>query len=240
MSDKKLAVIKAGDTFTEIVDTQGDFEDWIIQGLGVESDLCLVVNAEKKETLPDPDSIAGAVISGSHAMVTESLDWSLALESWTRKMVKAEVPLLGICYGHQILAKAMGGIVDFHPKGAEVGTTEITRLPEGENDALFGIIPDTFWGHVVHSQSVIELPEKAILLAENEFEPHHGFRIGKAAWGVQFHPEFDSAATSKYIRFMAEKVKQQGQDPEDLVNKVEATPWSAALLKEFATLVFGK
>lgn len=234
--DRPLVVVKAGDTFPELIREYGDFEDWIIKGLGCDASCCQVVNVEKGEALPGPGGLRGAVISGAHSMVTQDLDWSLALEAWTREMM-AEVPLLGICYGHQILARAMGGTVDFHPRGTEIGTREIYCLPACESDPLFKAMPKTFKAHVFHSQSVTQLPDSTVLLAKNEFEPHQAFRAGKAAWGVQFHPEAFAAATRGYILNLADTVRGQGQDPELLIGDLDETPYAAALLKRFGDLV---
>ena len=236
---KPLAVIKAGDTFPDLAGDNGDFEDWIIRGMGRDSALCPVINAEKEEPLPAPETLAGAVISGSHAMVTQDLDWSLVLERWTVEMVRAGVPVLGICYGHQILARATGGRVDFHPEGAEVGTTEVTCLPACETDPLFKGMPGRFKAHVVHSQSVVELPGQAVLLVRNDYEPHHAFRVGKAAWGVQFHPEFFEAVSRGYTLKMADTLTAQGQDPERVLAGIKATPDAADLLRRFGDLVLG-
>ena len=115
MADGHAYVIKAGDTFPDLIEQMGNFEDWIISGTGLAPERVRVVNAEAGEALPDPETVRGAVISGSHSMVTQGLAWSLALEDWARQMIAAKVPLLGICYGHQIMARAMGGRVDFHP-----------------------------------------------------------------------------------------------------------------------------
>jgi len=237
--DPPLIVVKAGDTFPELIRAFGDFEDWIIQGLGPAC-RCRVVNVEKGEALPPPGELCGAVISGAHSMVTQNFDWSLKLEAWTRDMVDAQIPLLGICYGHQILARTMGGRVDFHPDGAEIGATEISCLSECKTDPLFSSLPETFKAHVFHSQSVIQLPEDAVLLARNEFEPHHAFRMGKAAWGVQFHPEAFAAATRGYILNLADTVKDQGQNPDQLIDSLEDTPHAAALLRRFGRLTRDK
>jgi len=237
-SDLPLVVVKAGDTFPELIREYGNFEDWIIQGLGRDRSCCRVVNVEKGEELPGPGDLRGAVISGAHSMVTQDLGWSLALEAWTREMLGARIPLLGICYGHQILARAAGGTIDFHPRGSEIGTREIVCLPACKADPLFKRLPQTFKAHVFHSQSVIQLPDTAVLLARNEFEPHQAFRVGEAAWGVQFHPEAFAAATRGYILNLADTVRSQGNDPNELINELEETPYAADLLKGFGDLVF--
>ncbi|WDP89919.1 MAG: glutamine amidotransferase [Desulfobacter sp.] len=236
MVEPCLLVIKAGGTFPEMARELGDFEDWIIRGLCVPPGRCRVADVERGDALPGPETVLGAVISGSHAMVTEEAAWSLALENWTRRAVAGGMPLLGICYGHQVLARAMGGTVDFHPQGTEIGTVDISCLEACRTDPLFSRLPDTFKGHVVHSQTVTGLPAGAVPLAANTFEPHHAFRIGEVAWGVQFHPEFDESAEQGYIRNLSEKARAQGQDPDQLVAAVRETPHAAALLKGFGEL----
>ncbi|MCG8637659.1 MAG: glutamine amidotransferase [Desulfobacterales bacterium] len=238
-ADKLVYIIKAGSTFPDMAAEQGDFEDWIISGLGLDVALLDVVDVENGMELPDISSVSGAVITGSHAMVTRNLHWSLSLETWTRQLVLAKIPVLGICYGHQILARAMGGTVDFHSQGTEIGTREITRLPAGGQDILFKGLPERFKGHTVHSQTVTRLPDNAVLLACNSFEPHHGFRIGDSAWGVQFHPEFSVRAMEGYIGHMADTVRQEGQDPEKLIRDLDNTPEAAELLERFGRLAVG-
>jgi GMP synthase (glutamine-hydrolysing) len=74
------------------------------------------------------------VISGAHAMITDDLPWMLRLADWTRRVVTAQVPFLGICFGHQMLARAMGGKVDFHPRGREIGSVDIALHAAAESD----------------------------------------------------------------------------------------------------------
>lgn len=234
---KKTIIIKTGDTLPDIINACGDFEEMIASGLRISRDKLRVVNVTAHEALPDMDQINGVVISGSHAMVTQELDWSLALEAWIRKWIAAEIPLLGICFGHQLMAKAMGGVVDYHPRGIEIGTTDVICLDECAKDPLFKDLPPSFKAHVIHSQSVIQLPPSAVLLAKNDFEPHHGFRLGAAAWGVQFHPEADVAMTRGYIENLVENVRSSGQDPDQLIGLLEETPHATLLLKTFGEIV---
>jgi GMP synthase (glutamine-hydrolysing) len=240
MTGKKIFVIKAGDTFADLIEAKGNFEDWIISGLGLETDLVQVVNAERGEGLPGPDAVQGAVISGAHSMVTQDLSWSLNLERWTRQIIEAGIPILGICYGHQIMARAMGGEVDFHPRGTEIGTTQIHCLEGCKEDLLFSSLPTCFKVHVFHSQSVSVLPPGAEVLAENGFEPHQAFRMGAAAWGVQFHPEATAEVTRGYIRNLSEDLVSQGLDIQELEATLEETPFAAALLEKFGNIAAGR
>lgn len=232
----KIAIIKTGQTFSDIIDKNGDFEDWISKGLGCSNHEITVINAQADQ-LPEPGQIRGAVISGSHAYVTDNPDWCIRLENWVKKMIENQVPLLGICFGHQVIARAMGGVVDFHPVSLEIGTKEIELLPGCDNDPLFKGLPGRIKVHVFHSQSVIQLPCKAVVLARNEFEPHQAFRVGKNAWGVQFHPEANSDVTEGYIRNLLKDVESANLQPGRLFEQIEETPYSAAILKRFKGLI---
>jgi GMP synthase (glutamine-hydrolysing) len=234
MKAQKIVIIKTGETFPSIIPQLGDFEDWIAAGLGLED--IGVVDVEKGKPLPSLDAIKGVVISGSHCMVTQNLDWSRKLEAWIPKLIRENIPLLGICYGHQLIAKAMGGAVDYHPGGIEIGTTQIELGNNGDKDLLFQNLPTRFKVHAFHSQTVIDLPESAVVIAKNEFEPHHAFRIGKCAWGVQFHPEADIRVLGAYIENLTQPILDSGQDPAILLDRMEETPVSFGLLKRFGIL----
>lgn len=233
---KPIIIVKTGKTFPDLIKKYGDFEDWISKGLGRLENEIKVIDAVL-EPLPHPDQIKGVVISGSHAYVNDNMDWSLRLEDWTKELLKNQIPLLGICFGHQIMAKAMGGVVDFHPISLEIGTRDVELLASCDTDPLFRGLPSRFKVHVFHSQSVIQLPHNALVLAKNEFEPHQAVRIGQNAWGVQFHPEANVAVTHGYIQNLKDDVNASGQDPDQLLKQLEETPYAAALLKRFGNLV---
>ena len=236
MKPKKIVIVKTGDTFPSMIPVLGDFEDWIARGLGQAPQDISVINIEQHQPLPRLDAVKGVVIAGSHAMVTQNLDWSLELEAWIPQLIQKNVPLLGICYGHQLIARAMGGVVDYHPGGLEIGTTDIECVVEGEGDPLFGGLPRQFKAHVVHSQTVLRLPESSVVIAKNGFEPHHAFRIGTCAWGVQFHPEYDTAIETAYIENMAQAIADSGQDLSQVLGRVVETPVAAMVINRFGTL----
>jgi len=236
MKQPKILIVKTGDTFADLIGSFGDFEDWIRQGLGVGEDRVQVVNAPAFAPLPEPGTFSGAVIAGSHAMVTQNLDWSLSVEAWLALVVTAGVPVLGICYGHQLLAKAMGGKVDFHPDGLEIGTTPITLTADALSDPLLHGLPPVFNAHTCHSQTVLTLPPGAVILAENPHEPLHAFRLGRAAWGVQFHPEYTPDIMAGYIRNMSPVIQALGKDPDRVQAQVTDTPEAGQVLARFAGL----
>jgi GMP synthase (glutamine-hydrolysing) len=125
------------------------------------------------------------VVSGSQTAVYDDHDWIDRTEAWVRDAVDAGLPVLGVCWGHQLLAQALGGTAD--PMGEyELGYEPIDRL---EDDPLFDGVPGSFVAFETHSDEVTELPGDATLLAEND-RSLQAFRV-RNAWGVQFHPEYD-------------------------------------------------
>jgi len=234
---KQLYILKAGTSFPEIVRHYGDFDDWTRAALGAIRVPVTVVDLQNEEPLPPPSQCAGVVVTGSHEMVTDRLPWSVRVEQWIPALLAAAVPFFGICYGHQLLAQAMGGTVAYHPSGIEAGSVGVRRLPEGADDVLFAALPDNFVAHVVHSQTVTALPPNAVRLAANAHEPNHAFRLGENAWGVQFHPEYRADIMRAYLLGCAGKLAQAGRSVPAMLLSVRPVTVASRLLADFGALV---
>lgn len=230
---KPLVIFKVGDTFPELAQRAGDFEHWVEQGLGQTGLPVVIVDPRTQTPLPEWHTVAGVIVTGSHAMVTDRADWSETLAAWLREAVAQQVPLLGICYGHQLLAHALGGQVDYHPDGIEIGSVKVCTATAAANDPLFHDLPASFMAHVVHRQSVRTLPTEAVVLAHNGFEAHHAFRVGETAWGVQFHPEFDHEAMRHYLQKLAPDLEKNGTDLATLESQLAYTSAAAGILDRF-------
>ncbi len=231
---KPLLIARTGSTFSAIREKRGDFDDWFLERfrqLGVAAEVWV---ANGTDRLPNADDYKAVVVTGSPAMVTDREPWSEALAHWLRDAAEAGLPMLGVCYGHQLLAHAFGGEVGYHPKGREIGTHEVQLQDAASDDSLFGGMPSRFVAHLTHAQSVLRLPEQAVLLASNAYEPHQAFRIGERAWGVQFHPEFDAEIMASYLAHFRNQLEQEGTDPEALLNAVREAPEATSLLARFA------
>lgn len=234
---KYIYIIKAGDTFKEIEAEYGGFDQWIIDNMKGYEELIKVVNVEKGEELPEFNNCLGAVMTGSHSMVTERLEWSEKTSEWIKGAVLSGMPFLGICYGHQLLADTMGGVAEYNKFGMEIGTVEICKTAEAKDDVLFKDLPDEFPAHVVHSQSAVKIPAGAVCLAKNGHEAHHAFRIGDYAWGVQFHPEFSSSIMRSYV----DKDKDSlGKAYGAVLEEVKDTPQATSVLVKFAEFCKGQ
>lgn len=236
---RSICIIKAGDTYPDLAAKEGDFDAWIVAGLGTDS-VSVVDPRDMDSPLPTAAECAGVVISGAHAMITDDAPWMQRLAEWTRKMVTAQVPYLGICFGHQLLAKAMGGKVDFHPQGREIGSVPIELSVAAQVDPLFAALPRQFMAHAVHAQSVRKLPKGATLLAGNAYEPTHAFRVGTCAWGIQFHPEFTPERLAAYLEHLSPDLIKAGRDIDAIRTSLIATPVAAHVLPRFARLALAE
>ncbi|MAY03092.1 MAG: GMP synthase [Gammaproteobacteria bacterium] len=234
---KPILIIKTGVTVKTAYVQEGDFERWIIDTMQGEDENFSVVEVFRDEKLPLHDSVAGVVVTGSPAMVTDKLDWSEYTADWLRHALVTRLPILGICYGHQLLAHALGGEVDFHPKGREIGTTRVSLLENSSEDSLFSGSESPFLVHVSHMQSVVRLPAGAEVLGSNEFEAYHAVRFAENVWGLQFHPEFSETAMRAYISERQETLQEEGLDVEELLKQISPTPVAEKLMHRFHTLI---
>jgi GMP synthase (glutamine-hydrolysing) len=136
----------------------------------------------------------GVVISGSQTSVYDDLDWIHETTEWVRRADAADIPILGICWGHQFLAQALGGrVVDMGEY--ELGYRTVDRVGD---DPLFEGIAEQFVSFETHSDRVAELPPGARVLARNDYGVQ-AFRSGNT-WGVQFHPEYDRETAEWVVR----------------------------------------
>jgi GMP synthase (glutamine-hydrolysing) len=232
-----LLILKTGSTHPHIRDQLGDFDDWIAAGLREGGATAIETHDAQQQVLTrPPTAFAGVVLTGSHAMVSERAPWSEALVPWLQDAVRAGTPVLGICYGHQLLAHALGGEVTHHPDGVEIGTVTVSRHAVSEDDPLLGGLPERFPAQAVHWQSVRRLPDGAVLLAGSAHEAHHAFRVGERAWGVQFHPEFSDEALRAYLDGLGPTLANEGLDAMQIAAELKPTPDAASVLPRFAQL----
>ncbi len=141
MSDP-LIILKTGSTYPEIFAEHGDFEDWMKAGLNLPAEMTQVINAQDLVLSPDNHAAGAVVVTGAVEMVTDHAPWSEAAGEWLVGLYADGIPILGVCYGHQLLAHVLGGDVGYHPGGREIGTVNIHKLPAAQDDPLFGGLPD--------------------------------------------------------------------------------------------------
>lgn len=238
---RQPTILKLGSTLPDLAARRGDFEDWIIAGMGLTHDEVSIIDPVKGDPLPDVSRVSGIVITGSHAMVTDHAPWSDASAWWLRAAATDRTPVLGICYGHQLIADALGGAVADNPRGREFGTIPVQLQPAAQDDPLLGGLnsdpTSPIYVHTSHTQSVIRLPAGAELLASSVLDPNLAYRIGGNVWGVQFHPEFDADIVKTYIHAFAPALREAGQHPEALLSTCRDTPYGTTILQRFASII---
>lgn len=237
---KKVIIMKLGYTLASLQKERGDFEDWITAPLGCWQDQLEIFNVRECKDLPDYDRISGVILSGSHAMVTDQTEWSERLAGWLPGLIQREIPVLGICYGHQLLAKALGGKVADNPLGREFGMVSITLTEQAREDRLFGAFCPAIEAFVIHTQSVVRLPVGARRLGSSKRDVNQAFAFGSSAWGIQFHPEFDSEIVRQYIEQSREQLLLEGQDPQTLSDGCANNSSGSRLLQKFLELVMDR
>lgn len=133
----------------------------------------------------EPDTLY--IIPGSNNAAYDDLLWISTLQEWIREAAVRKVPLVGICFGHQLIAQSLGGRVERFAGGWGVGIREMEVLDAD----MFPYFPDHKMRLVVnHHDQVLQLPEGARLLATSDFCRYEGFRIGHHILTFQGHPEF--------------------------------------------------
>jgi GMP synthase (glutamine-hydrolysing) len=153
--------------------------------------------------LPPGFEFDGVVVTGSRSSVYGDEAWIEPLVEWLSEAATLGLPILGVCYGHQALAVALGGSVDY------MGEYEIGyRTVRHSGDLLFDGVDEEFTVFTTHQDTVVELPPGAELIAENDYGVH-GFRKGRC-WGVQFHPEYDMATAERVTRGKEESIGADG------------------------------
>jgi GMP synthase (glutamine-hydrolysing) len=231
-----LIILKTGSTYPEIFAEHGDFEDWMKAGLKLPEEMTQVLNAQDLVLSPDNHAAGAVVVTGAVEMVTDHAPWSEAAGEWLSGLYRDGVPILGVCYGHQLLAHAMGGDVGYHPAGREIGTVTIHKEAAARDDLLFADLPESFCAQATHAQSVLTLPEGSVRLASSDFDLNAAFRIGERAWGLQFHPEFSAPVMRMYVDIQRDVIREQGRDPEQVLESVRDSP-ARLILERFGKLL---
>ncbi|HPE48498.1 MAG TPA: gamma-glutamyl-gamma-aminobutyrate hydrolase family protein [Hyphomonas sp.] len=186
----KLTIIETGLVHPAIRDRFGDYPAMfrhIMSGAGTYT--FETVSVVKGEALPEPGSLDGILFTGSASGVYDDEPWIGPLEDFIRAAAAAAVPQAGICFGHQILAEALGGKVVKSDRGWGAGrhTYRIVSCPPFIDEGC----PASVSATASHQDQVVELPPGAQIVAASDFTPYAALYYPDApALSFQCHPEF--------------------------------------------------
>lgn len=163
-----------------------------------------VVRPYLGDRLPDRDELSrfgGLIVLGGSmgAWDDDVAPWLPATRRLIAAAVTARVPTLGICLGAQLIGAACGGTVKRGEPGLEVGVVAVTPTAAAASDPFFGSVGPLTAVSQYHFDAVTELPADAELMITSDRYPHQGFRVGEAAWAVQYHPEVSTAAFTGWV-----------------------------------------
>jgi GMP synthase-like glutamine amidotransferase len=189
----RIAILTTGAPPAALVGEHGDYPAMFRTMLG--DQLPTTAFDVQHGEWPDPVAFTGAIITGSAAGVYEGDAWIGALFDWIR-MAKGELKMVGVCFGHQAMAQALGGRVEKSERGWGVGLHRydvVSREPWMEPWAASVALP------VSHQDQVVEQPADARVWLASDFAPLAGLAWGDDAISLQAHPEFTPAYTTDLV-----------------------------------------
>jgi GMP synthase (glutamine-hydrolysing) len=187
--EMKIGILQAGHCPDDLYARHGDYDGFykrLLDGNGFEFETWPVLDGAFPTDVNDAD---GWIVTGSKFGAYEDHDWIRLLEDFLRDAFAAAVPIVGICFGHQILAQALGGKVEKFSGGWSVGV---------ENYAFDGFADDVrmiAW----HQDQVTELPQGASVVGSSGFCRYAALAYDDRAYTIQAHPEFEADFVSELI-----------------------------------------
>ena len=208
---KNICVIETGLARETLVEKFGSYPEMLEALLRpyMEDTHFSTASVVQGDTLPKPESFDGYVIMGSRHSVYDDLPWIAPLRDFVREVTSRKIPLVGICFGHQIMAEALGGKVSAAKEGWILGVQEYS-IP-GFKDGSGGSIKSMAY----HHDQVIENPPKIDIIMQSETCRNGGCVYRDfPAFSVQPHPEFEQQFTTGLLH-----ISRQETVPESIVDR---------------------
>lgn len=208
----------------------------VVRQKGIE---VITVRVFKGERIPrEVQDYSGLIILGGPMGVYEDDLYPFIKEELTliRNAIRCGIAVLGICLGSQLLAKAVGGDV-YKGKKKEIGWYKIRLTDEGKKDGLFIGLPDEFTVFQWHGDT-FDIPEGSICLASSETFPHQIIKVGKMAYGLQFHLEVTEGMIRDWVNVNDRELTSLGYiNPEGILKD---TPWHIQTIHRYGEVVFSR
>lgn len=234
----RIGLLQCDHVADELINSHGDYQDMFSNLLHAQDqNIEVVVYDLTANNFPiDLHACDGYIITGSQFSVYDDIPWIHKAKTLVAKLYQAEIPTIGICFGHQLMAEALGGKVKkAEDKGWGVGVHnwEVKSESEwmGEN------VPANFSLRATHQDQVIEMPADSKLYASSDFCPIAGFQTGKHFLSMQGHPEFSSeysnALIDKRVDIIGDKVVARARKSlEKKVDSDSVGAWMVAFIRQ--------
>ncbi len=192
----QIGILQTGRAPEALWDQHGDYHEMSRIFLGLPDQNVrhyAVLDGEFPDSVVDCDAW---FITGSRHGVYEDHDWIPPLEAFIRSAHAQKRKMVGICFGHQIIAQALGGVVKKYDKGFSVGAVDYTLLSNAAEDSNKAVVRL----HAYHQDQIVELPEQGEVFMTSDFCRYAGLKYGSWGLTVQPHPEF----LSEYMKDLIE------------------------------------
>ena len=205
-----ILILKTGTTNPPVVEVFGDYDDWFQRCLVTHSIEWHVVNIYEGEPIPSLEDFDGVMITGSPSSVWEMKPWMLRSIEWLKARIELQdIPILAVCFGHQLLGAALDGVVEPNVKGAENGTIAVKLTEEGQQDSLFAELSSVINVQSVHKDIVVDIPNRidTLCLGSTENTAIQALAVGPNIRSVQFHPEIVAPVLTKLFEIREQEAE---------------------------------
>jgi GMP synthase (glutamine-hydrolysing) len=232
----RILLYKTGATDPSLTSDIGDYEQWF--GRILSSTAHLEVHCAIEEPRHPLGGYDAMVITGSPRSLVDPEPWMDEAADYVRTAASAGVPVLGVCFGHQLIGYAYGGCVRTNPNGWEVGTTEVELTEEGRADPLFAGVPPRVRVNQSHRDEVWTLGNEVRRLAGSVHTATQALAVGAHVRGVQFHPEMNATVVRRLVEHRrlileADFAQRAGRCLSTVITSVSDTPEAEKVLTNF-------
>jgi GMP synthase (glutamine-hydrolysing) len=228
----KIALLKMGSTMPSVKARHGDYEDWFAKALEISTEALIVLDAHASTPLPHSHNFDGLISSGSAFSVYDREPWSERASAWIQTHVQAKTPILGVCYGHQLIAQHRGAQVALSPGGREIGVCSVKRT---QDDPIFDGLDREFTVIQTHSDAVLSPVVGGEVIAHSPQAQNQAMRIGQHIRTLQWHPEITPEVIEEYIHLRSQDIESEfdAAHVHTLLSQIQPVPSGKIILQNF-------